>query len=444
MALNSMLRIGTVMHCETLSNPIEVLGLLGRGGQGEVYEVGLANERLAAKWYFPHVVQRDPQLWDRLTASIRCTPPSACFLWPLTLLKPARASAGRLAAAESFGYLMRLRPPGYVGASEHDAGRLAISLRNIVRACYFLAEAFDRLHNHGLCYKDISIGNLFLNPHDGRILICDNDNVAVTGVDQGASLGTAGFMAPEVLLGKAKPSTVTDLHSLAVLIFRMLTRSDPFKGELEMNMRCLDVPAQRQLYGIDPVFVFDPYNGRNRPNPEVHRAACVTWPIYPPDLQGLFQQSLGAGLRHPTQRVLTGQWCAVLAAVLDRRLLCDHCGQEVFSKDGGIDRCWSCGQVPGGKRRLLLPRGKVFAQPDNELHPHHFDASRLERLDTPVARVESHPHNPHLMGLLNLGDQAWTVELVEGGQGSVAPGRHCNLTRVVRIETQLGSIEVGN
>jgi|688.fasta_scaffold01073_51 DNA-binding helix-hairpin-helix protein with protein kinase domain len=439
--IETMLRPGATISCHKLSEPLEVIRLLGRGGQGEVYEVAFAGERLAAKWYHPRFAARDPELLERLRDSIRATAPGPAFLWPMTLLQLAAASAAELGLpGGSFGYLMALRPTEYVGAIEHEAARLTISLRDVVRACFFLVEAFDRLHSRGLCYKDISTGNLFLRPRDGRILICDNDNVAVTGAGRGAALGTPGFMAPEVLLGQARPSSGSDLFSLAVLLFRLLTRSDPFKGRLELGIRCLDLPAQRQLYGVDPVFVFDARDDRNRPDPEVHRAACLTWPIYPPELQRHFQQTFGPGLRDPSHRVLTGQWCETLAAVLDQRLLCPHCGQEVFGSGDGSDRCWACGGVIGAVPRLALPRGGVLAQPGNELHPHHFDALALENLDAPVARVEAHPGDPRILGLLNCGERTWSADLAGGGSVTVEPGRRCSLARVVRIHTHHGVI----
>ncbi len=443
--METMLRPGATLLCDNLSEPLEVIRLLGSGGQGEVHEVAFAGERLAAKWYFPGYVARDPELKERLRDSIRATAPSPAFLWPMALLQPAAARAAELGIpAGSFGYLMTLRPPDYVGAIEHEAARLTISLRDVVRACFFLAEAFDRLHSRGLCYRDISTGNLFLRPRDGRILICDNDNVAVTGAGRGAALGTPGFMAPEVLLGQARPSSGSDLFSRAVLLFRLLTRSDPFKGRLELPIRCLDEPARRKLYGLDPVFVFDPHDERNRPDPAVHRAACVTWPIYPPELRRLFQQTFGPGLRDPGRRVLTGQWCEALAAALDRRMLCPHCGQEVFGAGDGSDRCWACGGSVAAVPRLLLERGAVLAQPGNELQPHHVNPLALESLDAPIARVEAHPGDGRILGLLNLSERPWSADLADGGSVAVEPGRRCSLKRALRIHTAAGVIEVAH
>ena len=45
---------------------------------------------------------------------------------------------------------------------------------------------------------------------------------------------------------------------------------------MELQIRCLDEPARRKLYGEDPAFIYDPDDLRNRPDPEVHQAAVIT------------------------------------------------------------------------------------------------------------------------------------------------------------------------
>jgi serine/threonine protein kinase len=441
--MNSMFPEGATLSFSSTAIPARVRRFLGGGGQGQVFEVDFAGEPMAMKWYFPTCLRADPELKHRLWNCIKATQPNASFLWPILVLDPAAECAQRLSLPlGGFGYMMKLRPPQYAGAVEHTAGRSEISLRNILLACFHLAEAFHALHSKGLCYKDISLGNLFLDPCSGRILICDNDNVDINGRDLGGVKGTTGYMAPEVLLGHSKPSASSDLFSLAVLIFRLLTRHDPYLGRLELQIRCLDEPARRRLYGEEPVFIFDRDDSRNRPDPDAHPAPLLTWPIYPPQLQELFQQSLAAGARDPSRRAYTGQWMKALARCLDQRSLCPQCGQEVFPEPGLPGRCWACGGELPAAPRLQTADAAVIAQPGNELHAHHFDPLAPEQLDQPIARVEPHPQRPDLLGLKNLTPHAWSAELSSGERMDVPPQRSCNLSSLTVLQTHLGTLRL--
>ena len=70
-------------------------------------------------------------------------------------------------------------------------------------------------------------------------------------------------IAPEVVLGKAQPSTQTDLFSLSVLLFYFFMLHHPFMGKLDSQVHCLDSFAVDELYGRNPVFIFDPKNHSN-------------------------------------------------------------------------------------------------------------------------------------------------------------------------------------
>src|SRR3954452_6732203 len=138
------------------------------------------------------------------------------------------------------------------------------SFRALATAGLELADSYLQLHARGLCYRDISFGNVFFDPESGDVLICDNDNVAVDGSATAGVLGTPRFMAPEVVRGEVLPSTQTDLYSLAVLLFYMLTVHHPLEGAREAAIRCLDLPAMTRLYGTEPLFIFDPRDASNR------------------------------------------------------------------------------------------------------------------------------------------------------------------------------------
>ena len=438
-----LLTEGTDLHCTGLDQPLRILRALGGGTQGQVYAVAVGRETLALKWYLPACIARDPGLAERLRRSIALGAPSADFLWPLALLEPTDASRPLIRHPQAgFGYLMALRPAGFVGAHEHAGGQLTISLQNVLRACFFLADGFHQLHLKGLCYKDISLGNLFLEPSSGRILIADNDNVDIDGRDPGSVLGTPGFMAPEVLLQLARPSASSDLFSLAVLIFRLLTRHDPLRGKRELAIRCLDEPARRRLYGEEPVFIFDPNDASNRPDPVEHAAALLTWPIYPAALQALFLQTFGPGLREPGRRALTGQWTRELSRCLDQRQLCPHCGQETFPDLQAAGHCWACHGALAPVAQLRGAGGSVSAAAGNTLHTHHLDPLAPLDRHRPLAQLEAHPSDPSLLGLKNLSSAAWQAELVGGRTMVLEPGKTCNLAALQGLRTPGGVITV--
>ena len=65
-------------------------------------------------------------------------------------------------------------------------------------------------------------------------------------------------MAPEIVRGEAKPTTESDLFSLAVLLFYMLMMHHPLEGKKESDIKAFDLPAMNKIYGLEPVFIFDP------------------------------------------------------------------------------------------------------------------------------------------------------------------------------------------
>ena len=431
---------GAWLQFEGLSSPVQVLRGLGGGGQGQVFEVDVAGERLALKWYLPRCLEQDPHLEQRLLESIRATAPSRAFLWPIALLRPTPAS-GTLIRCKSpgFGYLMELRPPQFVGAVEHYAGRLDITLSQAMQAGFFLAEAFHSLHSKGLCYKDISLGNLFLEAATGRILICDNDNVDVDGRGLGSVIGTSGFIAPEILMRRSKPGTNSDLFSLAVLLFMLITRHHPLRGQMELAIRCLDEPARRKLYGEDPLFIFNPNDQRNRPDPMEHAAALVLWPLYPASLQQLFLQTFGPGMTNLSQRALTGQWMEALSSTLDQRQSCPNCGSEHF---GTQPSCWHCDHHLPATAAILTSNGRILASPGNTIHRHHFTSLEEPRLDQPMGRVVSHPDDDSLLGLQNLSDHPWQATTSGGQRHAVHPGKTCNLGALHKLDTPWGDLHL--
>ena len=410
-----------------------LLEFLGGGGQGEVYRAGLGAKEVALKWYLPGSATRLQRA--SLDFLIRKGPPTDRFLWPLEL-----ASAINV---PGFGYIMPLREPRFHGIAGLMKRRIDPSFRALAIAGFELAHSFLHLHSKGLCYHDISFGNIFLDPASGDILICDNDNVSVDGETAGGVLGTPRFMAPEIVRGGALPGIQTDLFSLAVL----LLVHHPLEGKRELAIHSFDLPAMTRLYGTQPLFIFDPLDDSNRPVPGYHDNALDFWPVYPQFLRDLFTRAFTSGLHDAGHgRVREGEWRAAMVKLRDAILYCGACGTENFydpealRTSGGVPgRCWTCRTGIRLPYRLRVGRATVMLNHDTELFPHHLDERAANDFSLPVAIVTRHPQYPGIWGLRNLSQDRWSfcksgdprpVELLPGQSITLESGLRINFGRL--------------
>lgn len=414
----------------------QVGDLLGVGGQGEVYRLTLASgdvrQELAVKWYYlPWATAAQRRALDQL---VEQGPPDSRFLWPTDLVSTAERPG--------FGYTMPLRPSDYVSCLDIMSGRCNISFRTALMTCLQLSDCFLGLHARGLCYRDISFGNVFVQPATGCVLIADNDNVAIDGEAVPGIRGTGSFMAPEVVRGIARPSATTDRYSLAVLLFYVLIVHHPLEGKRLDALGILGQDEAQELYGTHPVFIFDPEDPSN--TPQQNSNALVFWPLYPRPLHGLFTEAFTVGLHHPRLRVRESQWRDCLAQLLDLIVPC-RCGADGFVQLDGEPTapCWSCGTLGGTASdgtasrplRLVLDtddRWVVMLHAGKELFGHHL-AGRSFDYRIPLARVERHPRVDSLLGLRNLGLDAWVAAYPDGEQAIVPPRRAIQIAEGMRL-----------
>ena len=207
--MSQILESAQIIQAQNSGASCRVKNLLGAGTQGEVYKVDLNDSEMALKWYFPQWINQDREQKQRLEKAISSGAPNDKFLWPIDLAEAP--------GVDGYGYIMRLREPQFKSIIDLMKRRVEPSFRTLATAGFELADSYYQLHAKGLCYRDISFGNVFFDPDSGEVRICDNDNVDVDGTP-GAVDGTPRFMAPEIVRGQASPSTQTDLFSLAILL----------------------------------------------------------------------------------------------------------------------------------------------------------------------------------------------------------------------------------
>ena len=291
------------------------------------------------KWFRPGL--GIDEMRTSITALIqRGRPPHPAFIWPIDLV-----SSGRI---PGFGYVMPLLEPRFISLAQLLNQDLQPSFRVITTIGRELVDAFAALHAAGLCYRDISFGNLRVDPAACEVAIIDVDHI---GPDGGQALvkGTGKFMAPEVLRDEALPSTVTDLHSLAVFLFYLLMHDHPLEGQRTdasyhwEGERPPEIDIIVQNFGESPLFVFDPANPSNRPVPGDR--ALTWWPIYPEQCRRVFIRAFTAGLHDASLngRVIEGTWRRVLLSLHDTVCVCPACRAELFyDPEQTGPCCWDC------------------------------------------------------------------------------------------------------
>ena len=98
-----------------------------------------------------------------------------------------------------------------------------------------LAEALDAVHRIGVVHRDIKPDNVLLDEVSGRPMLTDFGVATMSTSEHSRSevskaLGTPQYMSPEHALGEQAADGRSDLYSLGVVGFRMLTGRLPFNG----------------------------------------------------------------------------------------------------------------------------------------------------------------------------------------------------------------------
>jgi tRNA A-37 threonylcarbamoyl transferase component Bud32 len=129
-----------------------------------------------------------------------------------------------------------------------------ISEKQALIWCRDALRAVDYAHQSGIVHRDLKPGNLMLN-QERQVKVTDFGIARVFGgprlTKTGDEKGTPLYMSPEQIRTPDKVDHSTDVYSMGVVLYELLTRHVPFEGESEFDIKQAVVreppPPPRQL-----------------------------------------------------------------------------------------------------------------------------------------------------------------------------------------------------
>ena len=231
-----------------LAGRYRIVGLLGRGGMGEVYRADdLKLGQAVALKFLPPQFLEDPKRLEYFHNEVRLarqvSHPNVCRVYDIGEVEGQHFLSMEYVDGEDLATLIRR-----IGRLPQDKG-----LDIAQQLCAGLAAA----HNQGVLHRDLKPANVMLDGR-GRVRITDFGLARLAAEQEGteAGVGTPAYMAPEQLAGW-QATEQSDIYSLGLILFELFTGKRAYDSEnkaelLKLRMSSSPAAPSTIIPDIDP------------------------------------------------------------------------------------------------------------------------------------------------------------------------------------------------
>lgn len=221
--------INQLVQGSVFAGRYKIIERLGIGGMGVVFraEDTKLKRTVALKFLSPELTQ-DERARERFIheaqAASALDHPNIC-----TIHEIDETEEDQLYIAMSF----------YPGESlKERLSRGPLNLRDTLNIAIQTAKGLAKAHEQGIVHRDIKPANI-MTADDGLVKIVDFGVAKLAGTTRvtraGTTVGTAAYMSPEQARGE-EVDHKTDIWSLGVVLYEMISGKPPFKGDNEPSI----------------------------------------------------------------------------------------------------------------------------------------------------------------------------------------------------------------
>ena len=211
-----------------LAGKYRVLEEVGRGGMGIVYKAeDMKLKRMVAIKFLPRELNLNPEVRERFLQEARAA---------AALSHPNICTIHEVDDSEDKPFIVMEYIEGENLRERIKKGPLPIgeALDIMIQA----ADGLEKAHQKGIVHRDVKSANIMVT-ESGQTKIMDFGLAKLRGgtafTKEGATLGTVAYMSPEQARGD-KVDARSDIWSLGVVFYEMLTGELPFKGERDVSI----------------------------------------------------------------------------------------------------------------------------------------------------------------------------------------------------------------
>ncbi|HRH43263.1 MAG TPA: serine/threonine-protein kinase [Pyrinomonadaceae bacterium] len=240
---------GNFVAGTVLASRYRIIGLLGKGGMGEVYKAeDLKLSQTVALKFLPDRLEKDQFALERFHAEVRTarqvSHPNVCRVFDIGELEGRHFLSMEFIDGDDLSSLLR------------RIGRLPSE--RAIEIARQLCVGLSAIHNAGILHRDFKPANVIIDSK-GKARITD---FGIAGLAEDVAkdslrIGTPAYMSPEQIAGK-DVSTRSDIYALGLVLYEIFTGKQAFCADTIPELikkHQTETPTNPSKYvkGIDPL-----------------------------------------------------------------------------------------------------------------------------------------------------------------------------------------------